>query len=404
MGDVVIERGDEGLVGDERLGVGAAVEDGRALAVRAPCELRRQPRLADPGLARQQHELALAGLGGGVAAGERREQRLAPDERPAAGLDRQRGRERDRRRDRQDGVGRGVAGGHAALARRGLPVLDRRQRRAAEVARRRVAVARVLGHRPPHDLAEQLAGVREDREHGRRRRVEVREHRRRRGLARVRDLARDRLVEHAAERVDVGARVDRALLELLGRGVVERPDHAPHLRDLRLRAQVLHQAEVGQDGVHLVAGDLDQDVGGLDVAVDDPGRVGGVERVADLRDEARGEQRFEPALGAQQARQVGALDVAHRHVQQPVLLARVVDRDHVGMLDRGRRAELAPEAPAELVVVGELGRDHLQRDLAVERDVRRAVDDAHPAAPGDAVDHVVGERRPRRHLRHWPRR
>ena len=120
------------------------------------------------------------------------------------------------------------------------------ERAAAEVARRRVAVARVLGHRAAHDLAEQLGGVGQHREHARRRRVEVGEHRRRGGLARVRDLAGERLVEHAAERVDVGARVDRAFLELLGRGVVERPDHAPGLGDLRRRAQVLHQAEVGQ--------------------------------------------------------------------------------------------------------------------------------------------------------------
>jgi hypothetical protein len=73
------------------------------------------------------------------------------------------------------------------------------------------------------------------------------------------------------------------------------------------------------------------------------------------------------------------------------------------VLDRGRRAELALEAPAELVVVRELGRDHLQRDLALERNVGGAVDDAHPAAPGDAADHVVGEDRAGRHLGHQGR-
>jgi hypothetical protein len=88
---------------------------------------------------------------------------------------------------------------------------------------------------------------------------------------------------------------------------------------------------------------------------------------------------------------VGPLDVAHRHVQEAVLLARVVDGDHVRVLDRRRGAEFAPEALAELRVLGELGRDHLQRHLALERDVRRAVDDAHPAAAADAADYVVGE-------------
>ena len=34
--------------------------------------------------------------------------------------------------------------------------------------------------------------------------------------------------------------------------------------------------------------------------------------------------------------QVGALDVAHRDVELALVLARVVDRDHVRVVDRGR--------------------------------------------------------------------
>ena len=396
MRDVVLERGDERLVGDERLGVVAAVEHGHVLAVHAPRELGREPRLADARLAHEQHELALAGLGGGVARLELLEVLGAADERAVAGLDRERGRERDGGQLRR--LRRGFARGDAALVARREAVPGGRARRAAQIAGRREPVLRVLGHRAPHDVAEALAGVGQDGEHRRRRRVEVGEHRRRGGLARVRDLAGDGLEEHAAERVDVGAGVDRALLELLGRGVVEGPDHASGLRDLGLRAEVLHQPEVGQRGVHGVADGLQQDVRGLDVAVDDAGLVRGVERLADLGDQVRGELELELALGREQPREVGALDVAHRHVQQPLVLARVVDRDHVRVLDPSRGAELAPEAAPELLVGRVLGRDHLQRDLAVERDVRRAVDDPHAAAAADAADHVVGERRPRRQL------
>ena len=86
-------------------------------------------------------------------------------------------------------------------------------------------------------------------------------------------------------------------------------------------------------------------------------------------------------VAVEQVREVGAVDVAHRHVEVPVLLARRVDRDHVRVVDRGGDLALAPEARAELVVLGLLGRDHLQRDLALEALVERAVDDAHPAAP-----------------------
>ena len=73
------------------------------------------------------------------------------------------------------------------------------------------------------------------------------------------------------------------------------------------------------------------------------------------------------AARAQQLAQVGALDVAHRHVEQPVLLAGVEDRDGVGMVDRRREPALALEARAEHRVLGEARRDQLQRDRPVER-------------------------------------
>ena len=65
--------------------------------------------------------------------------------------------------------------------------------------------------------------------------------------------------------------------------------------------------------------------------------------------------------------QVAALDEAHRDVQLPVDLARVVDRDDVRMLERGRHPRLGQEALPERDVLGELRREQLQRDVAVER-------------------------------------
>ncbi len=56
----VAQRLDERLVGAQRLLLAAPVEDGRAAGVGLGRELRGEPRLADPGLAVEQHEPALA--------------------------------------------------------------------------------------------------------------------------------------------------------------------------------------------------------------------------------------------------------------------------------------------------------------------------------------------------------
>jgi hypothetical protein len=87
------------------------------------------------------------------------------------------------------------------------------------------------------------------------------------------------------------------------------------------------------------------------------------------------------------------VDEAHGDEERAVLLAGLVDGDDVRMLERGRHARLALEAPAELRVGRELGHDDLERHAAVEAAVDREVDHAHAAAPDLALD-VVGAEGP----------
>ena len=127
-------------------------------------------------------------------------------------------------------------------------------------------------------------------------------------------------------------------------------------------------------------------VRGLDVAVHEARGVSGVERGGDLGDDEGRALGAERALVADERAQVVAVDVAHRQVEDAVLLARRVDRDHVRVVDRRGGLGLAHEAQPEALVLGQRGRDDLQRDDAVEGRLMRPVDDPHAAPARDAVD------------------
>ena len=107
-----------------------------------------------------------------------------------------------------------------------------------------------------------------------------------------------RLEEDAAERVDVGRRADAAAAPLLRRHVLGGADHRGAAGRAGL-VERLGQAEVGEEGA--VA--FDQDVVRLDVAVDDAGGVGGVERVGDLAEQRRSPA---PAAAAPRGRSAAA--------------------------------------------------------------------------------------------------
>jgi hypothetical protein len=268
------------------------------------------------------------------------------------------------------------------------------ERGAAEVAGRGVALVRRLGERAGDHPVEVAVGT--VLAHGRRRLGEVRPELRLVVVAGERRAPGERVVEEAAEAVDVGARVDPLAADLLRRDEVERADPVPGprraLRDLALR-----EAEVGE--VDVVFG-AEQDVGGLDVPVDEAGGVRGVERGADLGDDPRHARRGQWAGAAHERAQVVAGHVAHRDERDAVLLARVVDRDHVRVVDRRGDLRLAHETAPDRGVLHQRGRDDLQRDGPVERELHRPVDDAHPAPAGDRLDAMPGEQASRRQLAH----
>jgi hypothetical protein len=88
------------------------------------------------------------------------------------------------------------------------------------------------------------------------------------------------LVEHAAERVDVGASIDLAALNLLRRDAVDRSDPLTGAGQLGRGRASLSEPEVGQVALAGARRAFEQDVCRLDVAVDHAGGVGGVQAAA----------------------------------------------------------------------------------------------------------------------------
>ena len=89
--------------------------------------------------------------------------------------------------------------------------------------------------------------------------------------------------------------------------------------------------------------------------------------------------------------EVRPADQPHRDEEALLALARLVDGDDVRVVDPGLDLPLAPEALPEQDVVAQVRREHLERDGPVERELRRLVDDPHPALTEDPGDPVPGE-------------
>ena len=136
-----------------------------------------------------------------------------------------------------------------------------------------------------------------------------------------------------------------------------------------------------------VAAAGDEQIRRLDVAVDDPGGVRRLERVGDLDRERQQQIDLERAPGDAML-QRRPVEELHDEERAAVLLADIVDGADVGVIQRRRGARLAAESGQGLGIVGEVRRQELQRDEALQPRILGFVDDAHSAAAqllGDAV-------------------
>ena len=164
---------------------------------------------------------------------------------------------------------------------------------------------------------------------------------------------------------------------LLRRHVVRRADGQAHGGELLAPrgAHRLGHAEVGDQGVALG----DQDVVGLDVAVDDPPPVRvrqGLRDFAQDGDHGGGRER---AFALDPRAQGLALDERHHVVHDVAGAAGGEERDDVGVLQSGGDLDLAPE-PLDADVGGRLGREHLRTQERMSKVLKARRQDKRTAA------------------------
>ncbi len=213
--------------------------------------------------------------------------------------------------------------------------------------------------------------------------------------------ARTHLVQHRPEREQVGAGVEFLPSHLLRR----------HVGDGAQRTAGTGQMFLGLDGrgaqgnALRLQRDLRQpevenlrlpsirheDVRGLDVPMDDPLRVCGIQRVGDL--DAQIEHRFDlQRLASDPVPERLPLQQFHGDEGSPIGLVNLVDRADVRVVQRGCSLSFPLEAAESLCVVGEFVGKELQGDVATELEVFRLVHHTHTAAADLAEDAVMGNR------------
>ncbi len=199
---------------------------------------------------------------------------------------------------------------------------------------------------------------------------------------RQRQAIDQQLVTDHAQRVDIAARIRRALARrLLGAHVGRGAEQRAGLRQGAADAELLADAEVQHLGLAVCG---DQDVGRLQIAMDHAARVGVLHRIGDARQQLQ-PRRARKARGM--PRQVHALDVFHR--QERVAVGIDIGLDHLGDA-RVRQAReqfgLAREAGAQPRLVGQC--QALDCHLPPRRGLLREIDHAHATA-AQLAQHAV---------------
>ena len=221
----------------------------------------------------------------------------------------------------------------------------------------------------------------------------------RNGRARERAGAGDHLVQHGAEAEDVASCIYLPAGGLLGRhvrgGSGNRAWRAK--RQIRCVSQFrfvgsvipnqLGQAEV--EHLHRAVR-ADHDVGRFQIAMDDAARVSRRQRIGDRYGDP---QHLAEAHAVPRNERIEALAAHVLHDDEIVAVRRLdlVDGDDVRVIEGRGGVRFLHKPPPTIVVADAIGRQDLDRDLAVETRIAGAIDLAHPTRANQREDLVRPE-------------
>jgi len=200
--------------------------------------------------------------------------------------------------------------------------------------------------------------------------------------------AEQQFVEDHAERIQVGAVISGQPQRHLWSHVFRRAHRHAKGGQTGVKVGAFAQAEVSQVDVVAVALALDEDVAGLQVAVQHIMGVPIFQRLGDRAHNLPGGERRKTVV-AQDVFQRRPSDELHDDVQVAAPLAVGDHRDDVRVAQRDHQLGLAPEARAKALFLSELRQHDLQRDRAARLDVVRRVDAPHAPRPNRTHEHVA---------------
>src|SRR5215472_15404871 len=131
----------------------------------------------------------------------------------------------------------------------------------------------------------------------------------------------------------------------------------------------------------------DEDIRGLDVAVNNSSGVSSIQGVGDLDAEREDRVQVHRAAG-DHVLQRGAVEEFHDEECASCVLADVVDRANIGMIEGGGSFGFTAETLKRTAVLSEVLGQKFQRDKASKARVFRLVDDTH-AAPAQLFQNAV---------------